>query len=90
MSLERKIATFIETGLAAADERDEIIDNMSREQMVAYSERQMAIVRGNAQRLARDLSAANGTTFKHELRLLQRDLDEAIAATPTTETTEAT
>ncbi len=83
MSIEKKIATFIETGMAAVDERDEIIDSMSREQMVAYLDRMMAIVRGNLQQLALDLSAANGTTFEYELGLLQRDVTDAVAKRPT-------
>ena len=38
----------------------------------------MEIVHAKVTQLARDLADANGTTYEHELSLLQRDVNEAV------------
>lgn len=80
MERAKKVATFIEKGIAPADERDEIIDSLSRDQMVSYLDNRHREIARRAQELARDMAKAKGTTYEQELALIQRDVDEAVAA----------
>lgn len=79
MISSRKIAAFIATGLADVDERSDILEAMTREQMIAYRDRRLADIRASALELALDRAAVEGTTVDYELRVLRRAIDDVEA-----------